>query len=85
MPVKQLTIRNVTADLERALREEQRRRGTSLNETVLDLLRRTLGLGLDARYDNGLARLSGTWTEDDLRAMESQTALFEQVDPELWS
>ena len=83
--VRQLTIRNVSPDLDRALRLEQRRRGTSLNETVLDLLRRSLGLGSGRRYDNGLGKLAGTWTDEDLRSMEERMALFEQVDPELWS
>ena len=83
--MKHLTVRNVTQDLEKALRDEQRRRGMSLNATVLDLLKRALGLGPGGEYDNGLASLAGTWTKEELRAFEANTALFEQIDEGLWS
>lgn len=82
--MKQLTVRGVSEDLSRALREERIRRGTSLNQTVLDLLRRALGLGHGQRYDNGLGELAGTWSEEELREFEAATAAFEQVDEELW-
>lgn len=42
-PVKTLTVRGVTTELGRALNDEKRRRGTSLNQTVLDLLGQSLG------------------------------------------
>ena len=84
-PTSQMTIRNVPPDLDRALRVEQGRRGSSLNRTVLDLLRQALGLGVGRRFDNGLRRLAGSWTADDLKNMEENTNVFEQVDPEVWS
>ncbi len=80
-----LTIRDVPEDLAEELTVEKRRRGTSMNRTVIDLLRRALGLGPDRRRDNGLARFAGTWSEQDLREFEAATACFEQIDPELWS
>lgn len=82
--VKQLTVRNVGDDLERALRKEQRARGNSLNQTVLDLLRRVLGLSPGAVYDNGLGKLAGTWSEKDAKRFKADTAVFEQIDKELW-
>jgi hypothetical protein len=60
-------------------------RGASLNQTVLDLLRRALGLDESATRSNGLRKLSGTWSDEDLQSFERATAVFEQVDPELWS
>jgi hypothetical protein len=51
---------------------------------VLDLLGQALGLLGDGRYDNGLGRLAGTWDADELARFEAGTALFEQVDEELW-
>jgi plasmid stability protein len=82
--MKNLTIRNVTDELHRALQEEQRRRGASLNQTVLDLLRRALGLEAGAPFDNRLDALAGTWTEEEFHAFEEHTAPFGQVDEELW-
>ena len=80
-----LTIRNVPEDLSEELLAEKRRRGTSMNRTVIDLLQRALGLGPERRLDNRLGRLAGTWSEDDLREFEAATACFERIDPELWS
>lgn len=84
VPMKQLTIRNVSADLDKALRSEQRRSGGSLNRTVLDLLRKALGLVAGRPYENGLARLAGTWSAGDLKKFEAETAVFEKIDEDLW-
>jgi hypothetical protein len=79
-----MTLRGLPADLARALRREAKRRGTSLNETAKDLLRRGLGLHDDGAYDNGLGRLAGTWSAEEHAAFEEATAGFETVDDELW-
>lgn len=80
--LKHLTIRNVPDDLHQALKAEQRRRGRSLNQTVIDLLRQSLAIG--TTRSNGLGRLAGRWSEADFQRFEQATAPFEQVDPELW-
>lgn len=78
-----MTIRGVPEEVEAALRKEQARRGTSLNRTVLDLLAEALGIAPEP-YDNGLGRLAGTWTEEQLREFEEATGCFEQIDAEIW-
>ena len=78
--MKQITLRNVDPTLAKALDEEKRRRAQSLNATVLDLLRRALGLSAGQSYSNGLAELSGTWTDEDLRQFEADTEDFGQID-----
>lgn len=82
--MKQLTVRHVSPELARALKDEKRRRSASLNQTILDLLHRALGLQPAARYDNGLGRLAGGWTEEELAGFEAHTASFEQIDEDLW-
>jgi hypothetical protein len=81
--VKALTIRKVDANLARALERERRRRGTSLNETVLALLRQSLGIAVSTP-SNGLAKLAGGWNDADFKAFQRATAQFDQVDDELW-
>lgn len=78
---KHLTVRNVPPRLARALDAERRRRGASLNRTVLDLLDRALGTG---GATNGLEALAGTWSRAELARFEKATAEFERVDEELW-
>jgi len=79
---RNLTIRNVPDDLAEALDKEKSRRRVSLNQTVIDLLSQSLGVGLSR--SNGLARLAGTWTAEDLRVFEESLAPFEVIDAELW-
>jgi len=80
--LKTLTIRNLPPEVAEALEREKKRRGESLNQTVIDLLGQGLGVG-NAR-SNGLARLAGSWTEAELRRFEEAVAPFEAIDPELW-
>lgn len=84
--MKALTIRNVDPRLARALERETARRGTSLNETVLDLLRGSLGVDpATRRRSNGLRSLAGKWSERELEEFETRVAMFGGVDAELWS
>ena len=82
--MRHLTVRNVPAELAHALVAEKTRCGESLNKTVIDLLRRSLGLVPDAPYENGLGRLAGDWSEADLQDFETNTKMFDQIDEELW-
>jgi plasmid stability protein len=77
-----LTVRNLPEDVSAALEREKRRRGTSLNQTVIDLLRQSLGVA--GTRSNGLARLSGTWTETEHRRFLEEIQIFEKIDPEWW-
>lgn len=81
--MKALTIRSLPPDVASALETEKRRRGSSLNQTVIDLLRRSLGVKPGIR-SNGLRALAGSWSAQDLARFERDTAVFEQIDEELW-
>jgi plasmid stability protein len=80
--IKALTIRNLPPNLGEALEREKRRRGKSLNQTVIDLLGQ--GLGAQGVRSNGLGRLAGGWSEDEFREFEQAISPFETVDQELW-
>ncbi len=82
MKTMQYTIRGVSPAVDEAARDLARRSRQSLNATLLDALRRGLGLE-DKPVDlHDLDDLAGTWAEDPEfdRAME----LFESVDEDLW-
>lgn len=81
--MKQLSIRNVNPQLAAALEAERRARGTSLNEAVLDLLRRALGLGGEP-YNNGLEALAGSWSDDEHAEFTTAIATFDEIDENLW-
>lgn len=82
--MKVMTIRNVSAELQEALENEKRRRGSSLNRTVLALLREALGLSKAGVRSNGLRRLAGVWSEEEYRQFEKAVASFDEIDEEIW-
>jgi hypothetical protein len=82
MNASHLTVRNLPQELAAALEREKRRRGTSLNQTVIDLLRQNLGVR--GARSNGLGRLAGTWTETEHRKFLSSIRSFEKIDRDLW-
>jgi len=79
-----LTIRSLPPELGKALDREKRRRGASLNQTVIELLSQGLGVWPSAGRRNGLGRLAGTWSEEEHKAFEESIATVEEVDEELW-
>ena len=82
--MKTMTIRSVPPELAAALEAEKRRRGLSLNRTVLSLMQEALGVSNHRRRGNGLRRLSGSWSEDEFRHFETNVAAFEEIDRDLW-
>ena len=80
--MKTLTVRDVPPEVAAALKREKRRRGESLNRTVIELLSQSLGVG--TTRSNGLGRLAGTWTEEEFQEFERAVAPFEEIDDELW-
>jgi len=82
-----LTIRNVPPRIAAALRAESKRRGKSLNKTVVELLGAATGVGHGEQVQpvtNGLEKLAGTWTEEDFATFESALTDASRVDPEMW-
>jgi len=76
-----LTLHNVPSEVAEALERERERSQTSLDETVITLLRQALGVQAKR---NGLAKLAGAWTDEEHERFEKAIAVNEQVDEELW-
>lgn len=82
--MRHLTIRNLPPEVAEALEKERDRSRTSLNQTVIDLLGRALGVRRRSDESNGLAALAGTWTKEEHEQFEAAVASTEQIDEELW-
>lgn len=81
---RHLTVRKLPADLAKALERDKKRRGTSLNQTVIELLAQSLGIDPSAERSNGLKRLAGTWTDRQLKSSTKAISTTESIDEELW-
>jgi hypothetical protein len=78
----QYTIRNIPKSLDQALRKRAREEGKSLNEAVVEVLKKALlGSGGPVQHHD-LDFMIGTWVEDPEfdKAIEAQ----DQIDPEMW-
>ena len=80
--MKHLSIRNIPPDLSQALDQEKHRRHQSLNQTVVDLLRQSLGL--EGTRSNGLRELAGNWSQEEFEQFQAAIASTNEIDPELW-
>lgn len=81
--MRQLTL-GIPPEMDKALERERNRRGSSLDEVVIQLLRGALGMNRRRPQRNDLARLAGTWTEEEHAQFEAAIAPMEQIDEELW-
>jgi plasmid stability protein len=79
-----LTVRNVPDDVARELEEEQKRHGVSLNQAVVNTLRKGLGLG-QPRKTNGLGQLARRWEQSEFETFERNVnEIGEAIDEDVW-
>lgn len=78
----QHTIRGIPTRVDKALRQQSRKAGRSLNQVAVDALARGLGVADEPALHHDLDTLAGTWADDaDFdRAIKVQ----DQIDKALW-
>jgi plasmid stability protein len=76
----QITVRNVDDDLARRLKERAAARGTSVNETVLEILRDATGANARRRR---LERYAN-WTAREAARFDDAVRAQRVVDEKLW-
>jgi plasmid stability protein len=82
--MNQLTLRNIPDDLERAIRDSSKKSGQSINETVLDLLRKGISLSQEGNKQRDLSLMSGTWSQKEFEEFENNIKVCEQIDEDIW-
>lgn len=84
-----LTLRGLEPELEQRLREIVRQEGVSLNQAAQRLMRLGAGLALRAPAEglvgDSLDAFFGDWAEAEARELAAILAVFDRVDPEMWS
>ncbi len=84
--MKSITIHGLDEHLDRAIRNLAVREGLSLNKTIKKVLCKALGLdnqGRETRREQ-FTDLFGTWTKQDIKEFQENTADFSQVDLSDW-
>lgn len=84
--MKTFSLRGIDDELTDALKNEVRRTGTSINKTILNLIRESMGLTQKKRTRpyHDLDELAGTWSEEDELLFKEKTRFFNKIDEEIW-
>jgi hypothetical protein len=84
--LKTLSLRGIDGELAEKLRKAAEKTGGSLNKTVLEILRKSLGLSSERREKvfHDLDDLAGTWSDEDWKKFKKATKHFEGIDKDLW-
>lgn len=85
--MKTLSLRGIDDEMAEALNKEAKRANASLNATLLNLIRESIGLKKKrwTRVYTDLDDLAGTWSEKDEKEFKASTSAFSRIDEDLWS
>lgn len=85
--MKAITLRNLPPDLARTIRDKAKTDGTSINKTVINMLRermrRGAGVSNRTRYHD-LDSLAGSWTKRQAAEFDRHLKSQRTIDHELW-
>lgn len=83
--MSQLTIRGIPEDLDAELRALSRQNHTSLNKTVVELLKKAMGRTEAYRVRRrDLSSVTGKWTVREANDFDRRIEPFESLDDEVW-
>lgn len=78
----QYTIRSVPSEVNEAVREYAARERCSLNQAVLEVLRKGSGKADEKVIHHDLDFMAGTWISDE--KCEKALAEFDRIDEDMW-
>lgn len=82
-----ISIRSVDEQLATRLKQQARVSKKSVNQLVLEILKRHVGLEKEKRFTkeyDDLDTLFGQWSEDDFRQIQGKIDNERRIDEELW-
>jgi plasmid stability protein len=82
--MNQLTLRHIPQNTENRLRVAAKKSGKSLNKTAIELLNKSLGVSDSSKKKRSLESCVGTWSKTEVDEFNSNTKVFETIDPEMW-
>jgi hypothetical protein len=86
--MKAVTLRNLPPEVAKAIRKEARKKGTSINKAVINLLEGKAGVRgkKTARKTvyRDLDSLAGAWTAKEAAEFDEALAAQRAIDPDLW-
>jgi hypothetical protein len=82
--MSQITVRKLPKNVEQQIRQMAHENNTSINRTIIFLLKKSLGMTESVDKKRNLSDLAGTWSERDDQQFKENTKMFEKIDDEIW-
>jgi hypothetical protein len=83
--LKQITLRGISPEIEKAVKKEAEKKGLSLNKAFLALIERVAGAGERKKpLHHDLDRFSGIWTKEESSIFEERLEFQRRIDEDLW-
>ena len=84
--MKTITIRGIDPELEKIIKESAHKKGKSINQFILNLLKSALGVSAQKKFQtyHDLDELAGGWTVKDEKQFYNVTKPFDEIDREMW-
>lgn len=85
--MKQITLRGISPELEKAVKKEAEKKGLSLNKAFLALIQKATVIGGKEKkkaLNHDLDRFFGVWTKEESSTFEENLELQRRIDEDLW-
>lgn len=85
--MKALTIRGMDPEVAEKLKLMAQKKGKSINQLVLDFIKKDLGLEKEkthTREYSDLNELFGTWSSEEFKRIHDSISQSRRIDKELW-
>ena len=84
--MKSITIRRIDPGLDRVIKSRAKQKNVSVNQWVLDALKKVTGLGKEPVFQKhtDLDALAGGWSKEEAKAFQKNTRIFERIDEDVW-
>ncbi len=85
--MKAITIRGIDPELDKKLKSASSNQGKSINQLILEIIRKSLGLEKAKKYTkeyDDLDNLFGSWKDDEFDSISDKINRERQIDTELW-
>ena len=79
-----ITIHNIDSELDRKLSEEARRRNTSKNGLVKELLAKSMGLPVQGTFPDDYREFCGLWSREEYETFKKAQADNSRIDEQEW-
>jgi hypothetical protein len=86
-PMKSMTIRGLEPSLIDKLKKNAKKQDKSLNQFVIDTLKRQMGMKKEKKFTaeyHDLDHLFGKWTDEEFEKIQGKIDSERKIDKEIW-